>query len=111
MARTFYTELDIEDLVRRGVSSLTVDEGTTLTDLARERAEKLGVELVRAGEGPSSAPQRPYLAAATQAAPVKPAPTKSDLKAQVRKSVLARLGDDVDPQLLDSIIGRVVDSL
>ena len=106
MARTFYTEHDLEDLARRGVTSLSVDDDTTLSDLARERAEKLGIELVRASED-SSATQT----AAPRSAPKPTRLTKPDLKAQVRKSVLARLGNDVDPQLLDSIIGRVVDSL
>ena len=45
MARTIYTERDIEDLARRGEKELALTEDIYLTDLARERAEKLGVSL------------------------------------------------------------------
>ena len=41
MAKTFYTELDIELLFKQGVTSLVVNEDVVLTELAREKAERL----------------------------------------------------------------------
>lgn len=43
MAKTFYTERDIEDLHARGVTSIEVHDDVVLTDLARERALKLSL--------------------------------------------------------------------
>jgi len=37
MPKEFYTEKDIEDLVKRGVLSLDVSDNCTLTDLAYEK--------------------------------------------------------------------------
>ncbi|NUM48519.1 MAG: hypothetical protein HUU38_27755, partial [Anaerolineales bacterium] len=73
MPKTFYTERDIEDLARRGVTSITVTDDVVLTEVAREKAERLGVALIRAVDTPPSAPIRPYLAAPTVSTP-KPAP-------------------------------------
>lgn len=113
MAKTFYTERDIEDLAGRGVLSLVVNEDVVLTELAREKAERLGVELVREHDTPPSAPVRPYVAAPSPAAgkPGAQAPSPADLQAQVREAVIARLGDEVDPALLDTIIKRVLGSI
>ncbi len=112
MAKTFYTEQDIEDLAGRGVSSLVVDEGVVLTDLAREKAERLGVALVREDDRPPSAPQRPYLAVQVpKSSSPAPAPGKAELQDRVRKAVIARLGSEVDSHLLDTIIRRVVENL
>ena len=72
MAKTFYTERDIEDLARQGVTSLEVNADVVLTELAREKAELIN---------------------------------------KVRAAVVARLGNEVDPALLDTIIKRVMDSL
>ena len=47
MAKTFYTERDIEDMARRGVTSLVVSDDIVLTDLARELALKNNIRLVR----------------------------------------------------------------
>ena len=67
MPKTFYTERDIEDMVRSGVTSLIVDEDVALTDLAYEKARKLGMELLRENDQPPAAPVRPYIA--NQASP------------------------------------------
>jgi hypothetical protein len=58
MAKTFFTERDIEDLFARGVTSIVVHDDVVLTDLARERALKLGVRLARVKPGvhPADAP-------------------------------------------------------
>ncbi len=113
MAKTFYTERDIEDLARQGVRSLTVTDDVVLTELAVERAERLGVKLVRQHDTPPSAPVRPYIAAQPKpaAAAAGPAQPKEDIYRRVREAVVARLGSEVDPTLLDSIIRRVLDNV
>lgn len=111
MPKTFYTERDIEELARRGVTSITVTDDVVLTEVAREKAERLGVALLRA-DTPPSAPIRPYIAAQTVSTP-KPAPVpdKTDLREKVRQAVIARLGNEVDRNLLDTIITRVLDNV
>ncbi len=114
MPKTFYTERDIEDLFRQGVTALEVDEDVVLTDLARERARSLGMELVQPHDKPPAAPERPYIAKLpSPSAVVKPAapPPQRDLRARVRKAVMARLGNSVDPKLLDAIIDRVLQNI
>lgn len=115
MPKTFYTDHDIEDLAAKGVTSLVVDDDVVLTDLAREKARRLGVELLREHDAPPSAPERPYIA--KQVSPPvstsnpKPARNKNELQQRVHKAVVERLGDGVDAQLLDTIIRRVLDSV
>jgi hypothetical protein len=92
MAKTFYTERDIEDLHARGVTSIDVHDDVVLTDLARERALKLGVRLARVKPGahPADAPN-------------------AALVHRVKAAVLAALGGRwVDPDLLDAVVRRVV---
>ena len=126
MPKTFYTERDIEDLARRGVISLVEDDDVVLTDIAREKAVRLGIEIVHQYDHPPSAPQRPYIAAVVSPSAAKPGsgaatssssspniPSRSyagsgDVFEKVRSEVIARLGDSVDPQLLDTIIRRVL---
>ncbi len=120
MPKEFYTEKDIEDLVKRGVLSLEVNDNCVLTDLAYEKANRLGVKLIRSKpDNPPGAPVRPYIsekvaarpasAAAITAAPSAPA-AQDDLPGRIRSAALAKLGTQVDPALLDSIIGRVLKS-
>src|SRR5574339_243284 len=62
MPKEFYTEKDIEDLFNRGVRSLQVTENVVLTELAYEKAGRLGVQLVTdQADHPPAAPVRPYL--------------------------------------------------
>ena len=128
MPKTFYTERDIEDLVQRGTQSLIVDDDIVLTDLAYEKARRLGLELLRQDDKPPAAPERPYIAK-TQMASAKvekkinpplstPKPASAskpkgadDMHTRVRDAVVARLGDSVDPKLLDTIIQRVLKSI
>src|SRR5690242_6006933 len=70
MPKKFYTERDIEDMVKRGIRSLVVSENVVLTDLAYERANRLGMQLVRdKPDNPPAAPVRPYLAQPAKALP------------------------------------------
>ena len=130
MAKTFYTERDIVDLMRQGVRSLIVDDDVVLTDSAYEMARKLGLELLRTNDQPPGAPVRPYIAklpspSATatrepspQLAPTPPPPTTAPATAstdplyqRIYAASVAQLGDSVDPKLLESIIQRVLKSL
>jgi hypothetical protein len=120
MPKEFYTEKDIEDLVKRGVLSLDVNDNCVLTELAYEKANRLGLKLIRSQpDNPPAAPVRPYLSETIAARPAIPAASmttpavpaaQSDLPGRIRSAVLARLGTQVDPALLDSIIARVLKS-
>jgi hypothetical protein len=132
MPKQFYTEKDIEDLVQRGVRSLQVTDEVVLTELAYEKARRLGLQLVtNLPDTPPAAPVRPYLAEnkPVQTRPVtssvsqavsQPALTPalspwergktSEIEQRIRAAVIAKLGDQVDAKLLDNIIHRVVRS-
>ena len=104
MARTIYTERDIEDLARRGEKELVLTEDVYLTDLARERAEKLGVSL------------RPVSPSATSNASL---PITSDmhhesteeLVGKIKADVLAKLGPEIDAALIERIVRRVLSQM
>jgi hypothetical protein len=135
MPKEFYTEKDIEDMVKRGVFSVEVNDNVVLTDLAYEKAIKLGMRLVRGDrpDNPPSAPVRPYITqkrpvpAVEQAASQPPAMAAStgpaavptvpaaqadgiELHQRIRDAVVARLGSQIDAKLLDVIINRVLQS-
>jgi hypothetical protein len=120
MPKEFYTEKDIEDLVKRGVLSLDVNENVVLTELAYEKAKRLGMKLIRStADNPPAAPVRPYLSEKAAAHPPTPAASlpapaapagQSDLTTRIRSTVIAKLGAQVDPALLDVIIQRVLKS-
>lgn len=118
MPKIFYTERDIEDLYHSGVTTLVVNDDVVVTDLAREKARKLGVELLKEYDQPSSAPIRPYItkSVSPSAAPPLPqvsvpAPAKAILEDRVYQAVQAQVGDSVDPDLLKTIIQRVLKNL
>jgi hypothetical protein len=129
MPKTFYTDHDIEDLVKRGVQSLEVNDDVVLTDLANDKARRLGLRLVRSHDTPPGAPVRPYIAklsspsageAAKPTAPVaapsasvpsEPTQFRSELHQRVYQAAKARLGDGVDSKLLSTVIERVLKSI
>lgn len=115
MPKCFYTERDIEDLVKQGVMTLDVDDKVVLTDLAYEKAGQLGMKLLRKHEKPPSAPVRPYVATdvqkGTRMAESIPSVRGTDLKKRVHDAVIARLGSEVDHKLLDIIIQRVLNNV
>jgi hypothetical protein len=119
MPKIFYTERDIEDLFRNGVSTLVINDDIVITDLGREKALKLGVELLKENDQPSSAPIRPYITEkkSPTAAPslpqtaAGPPPTKAALEDRVLTSVKKQVGDTVDEGLLKTIIERVLKSV
>jgi hypothetical protein len=128
MPRRFVTEKDIEDLFRQGERSLEVTEGMVLTDMAYEKARQRGIQLI-AGHIPS-APVRPYLVnkptkkTETEAArtghpepglkqPVdlsKSGLKRDELHERIRAAVARKLGDQVDPKVVETIIRRILDS-
>lgn len=135
MPKEFYTERDIEDMVKRGILSLQLSDNVVLTDLAYERANRLGMQLIQEKPAnPPGAPVRPYIAqparpaARIEAAPMPaypptPAPGLSsavsvipsqpdgaELHQRIKNAVIARLGSQVDAKLLDVIIARVLKS-
>ena len=122
MPKKFYTEKDIEELVRSGVKSLQVTDDVVFTELAYEKAKRLGFQLVTdRADVPPAAPVRPYLseknpvqskpvAASVSSTESQPKPTQSgsDIETRIRSAVIAKLGNQVDAKLLDNIIHRVV---
>jgi hypothetical protein len=115
MPKKFFTDTDIEELHRKGVKSLQMTDDVVLTDLAYEKAKRLGVQLLfDHADAPPAAPVRPYLSdkepRRTQPKPdsVSQASPHTDIESRLRAAVLAKLGTQVDAQLLDNIIHRVV---
>ena len=112
MAKEFYTERDIEDMVQRGERSLVVNNDVVLTDLAYEKAKRLGVELLQPNDTPPAAPIRPYInkTAPKQkpSAPQLQTSSKIDaIRVNVKSAVRARMGSQVSDELIDRIIDRV----
>ncbi len=117
MAKQFYTERDIEDLVTRGQMSLEMTEDVVLTELAFEKAERLGFKLLQPHQLPPAAPVRPYL---SQPKPTGNEPcacceknkvSETDLRQRIRDSVKSRLGNQIDDALLETIITRVLNNV
>ena len=116
MAKKFYTERDIEDMAARGILSLEVDEDTVLTELAFEKAGRLGVSLVQPHQLPPAAPVRPYLSAPKKE-PTSCCEDRSpvngndeQLRQRIRDAVKVKLGTQIDPALLETIITRVLNN-
>ncbi len=124
MAKKFYTEKDIEDLFNSGVKSLRVTDNVQLTELAYEKARSLGFQLLAdSPDMPPSAPVRPYLSGQTvpsapkmaavsksSSQPKTDSPKPSALDGRIRAAVFAKMGNQVDSKLLDTIIHRVLKS-
>lgn len=123
MPKQFYTEQDIDDLFSRGTKSLQVTDDVVLTELAFEKAKRLGLQLITdRAENPPAAPVRPYLSEAQTVRPKptvapmaqttpqtqQPQPSVLPIEQRIRSAVIAKLGNQVDAKLLDVIIHRVV---
>jgi hypothetical protein len=105
MARTIYTERDIEEMARKGVSELTLGENVYVTDVARERAEKLAIRLV---------PPAVMVSASPVVVPSRATPgsiDKEELYRRVKAGVLARLGNSIDEKIIDQVARKVVNRL
>src|SRR6056297_1207679 len=100
MPRRFLTQRDIDDLAIAGVTELVVDDNTTLTDLARERAGDRGIAIVRGDVPTGAAPVSSIAAAAGDPPEVTIAPEdRRRLRDEVRAAVIAQLGSE--PPSLD----------
>lgn len=102
MAKRIYTERDIEDLARRGIKEMDMTDDVYLTDVARERAEKLGIALRGAARiFPEQSSASPSIASKDA----------EQVVSQVKADVIAKLGSDVDATLIERIVRRVVSQL
>jgi hypothetical protein len=110
MAKVFYTERDIDDLKRRGIDSIDVNDDVVLTDLAVERLMKLGIKIRRREQSSPQARLSPsvntYAAYPRESPRVNPADL--ELRQKVKTAVLRRLNSQVDEALLDAVITRVL---
>ena len=94
MAKTFYTERDIDELHARGVTPLEVHDDIVLTDVARERCDLYGIRLTRRANSARAEDGE-----------------TAELAHRVKAAVIARLGDQVDAKVLDAVVTRVVNGL
>ncbi len=127
MAKTFYTEHEIEDLFKSGITRLDINDDVVLTGLAYEKAVKLGMQLVKEPEIPV---KKPFLTdhSASPAAQYTGSPLRqtaehhgqcphcaqskpADLHARIKAAVVAKLGTGIDQAMLDSIISRILAQL
>jgi len=117
MPKQFYTERDIEDMVARGQMSLVVNDDVVLTDLAFEKANRLNFKFIQTHQKPPAAPVRPYMSeevvqkSSPEAEQKANAPGDEALRERIRKAVKAKLGDQIDPVLLETIITRVLNNV
>jgi hypothetical protein len=118
MARIFYTERDIEDMAKRGVTEIEVNDSVYITDLARETMDKLGIKRkVSGGQGATStvlaSPDVAHLHTPAPASVSKSlsASEKQEVIDKVKSGVIARLGPGVDTAVVDKIVQRVVNAL
>ena len=97
--KTFYTERDIEDLANQGITSLIIHDDIVLTDLAREKANHLGIALVDAQDAPHIEDQKnqPYI--------------DDDLSSQIKAKVVAQTGNRIPEDIIDTVIRRVLTQL
>ena len=109
MDKIFYTDRDIEDLAKQGVDSIEINENVVLTDLAVDKARRLGINLVKGG--PDNKQERTANSGPAKK-PTSPAqPHAEVLETRVYKAVKAKLGDQVDDTLLRTIVKRVVQNI
>ena len=108
MAKIFYTERDIDDLKRRGVDSIEVNDNVVLTDLAVERAMKHGIKIHRRGQSLPQATFSPSVNAAYPREARRESASDLELKQKIKSAVLRRLNGQVDEALLDAVITRVL---
>lgn len=122
MARTFYTERDIEDMAKRGVTEIEMNDSVYVTDLAREMMDKLGIRRRVTGASPalSTVLASPDVANLHTPAPATPgasasgglsAAEKQEVMDKVKSGVIARLGTGVDSAAVEQIVQRVVSAL
>lgn len=117
MRGKFYTERDIVDLIRAGARQLEMNPGDRMTDLARDRAQKEGLMIVGTYEAPFQAARLASSVRYSQqqaSASLPPSRQSSDqhgIEARVASAVKAQLGEEVDHELIDRVVRRVLDQM
>lgn len=118
MARTFYTERDIEDLAKRGVTEIPVDDSVYITDSAIDLMDKLGIKRKFKNASPPAsipksfdAPGTPKPPASASSAETLTDAERQQVIEQVKSGVIARLGPGVDKNVVDQIVRKVVSKL
>jgi hypothetical protein len=133
--KTFYTDHDIEDMAKAGIKEIEVHDDVVLTDLALEKALKLGIRLrqqqskppVAAGGRPllrpsvatasGAPPSSPLTVASSQSSLGNPAPvTQSadaslsgdEFRRRVKSALIERLGPGVPETMIDAAIHKVL---
>ncbi len=89
--KTFFTERDIETMAAQGTSTLVLNDDTVYTELALEKARSLGMEFAR----------QPVAANP-------PSPAANDVAAQVKRIIIAKLGDTVSEAVIDAAIAHAL---
>lgn len=109
----FYTEIDIIDMVRGGKRSLVLLEDDRITDVARERALKEGINITRPPSEAAKRPeyQAPAMTSARRREPASIPGPRGDIYQRVRDAVQSKLGSSVDAQMVDDVIRRVLEQL
>ena len=113
MPKIFYTERDIDDMNKRGITSIDVTDNVVMTDLALERAMKYEMKVNRAetSPAPKAVLSQSVNLAVSSVHTMASRSTDGDLHQQIRSAVLAKLDGQVDEALLDAIIRRVLDGM
>jgi hypothetical protein len=112
MPKIFYTDRDIDDMIRDGITSLIITDDVVVTDVARERAYKSDFKFIKENDIAPSSPIRPYIV--ENPVKIKKETTikqEVSIEQQVLEAVKARVGDSVDEALLKTIIERVIKSI
>jgi hypothetical protein len=90
MTKVFYTERDIVDMAKQGITTIEINDDVVLTDLGREMAQKHHIRLVKSNL-------------------VHPEDEdEATIINQVKTAVITRLGGEVDMRLLDAVVTRVI---
>jgi hypothetical protein len=112
MGRIIYTEREIEDLARRGVTELEVDDNVYLTDLAREKMDQLGIKrnVKQTASAAGAVRGRPGSTPDAGSGTLSAA-DRQELIERVKSGVIARLGPGVDSAIVHQIVTRVVNQL
>jgi hypothetical protein len=113
MAKIFYTERDIDEMQKRGVTAIDVTDNVVLTDLALERAMKYEMKINRpaTSAAPTAKLSQSVNLAVSSVHTTPERSSDSDLKQKIKALVLAKLDGQVDAALLDSVITRVLDGM
>ena len=111
MAKTIYTERDVDEMNARGVKAIDLTDNVVMTDLALERAMKYDMKINRMEN--VSAPRASFSSSVNLVAayPREASARDAELKSRIKSAVLARLDGQVDAGLLDAVITRVLDGM